>query len=191
MFGDLPDGCVAHVVKLLHSLKDVLNFQATCTRHAEIVKAQQTKWLHLLQTDYDIRLQVQEHSSTTEPIMSVSISAATLQASAQIAGQELYRSVAVSKPRTLRYYGCFTDGGVDEQLAAYWESQNNFLVAYCQLYFDLFAVVQVDNMYTANQWESYCSHGSSNVNCVGLLLVCGLPCIHSTQYQPEAASTAA
>ncbi|KAL3140391.1 hypothetical protein ABBQ38_004651 [Trebouxia sp. C0009 RCD-2024] len=126
MFSDLPDGCVAYVVGLLHCVQDVLNFKATCTRHAEIVKAQQTKWLDLLHTDYDTRLQ----------------------ASAQIDGQQLYRTLAVSKPRTLRYHGCFTDGGVDEQLAAYW----------------------VDNMFTPNHWESYCSHHSSNVNCMGLLL---------------------
>lgn len=124
MFSDLPDGCVANVVELLHSVRDVLNFQATCTRHANIVKAQQTKWLQMLRTDFDIRLQVQRHLFNTNRSMQIPtvITASTVQASAQIDGQELYRSVAVSKPRTLRYHGCFTDGGVDEQLAAYWAS---------------------------------------------------------------------
>lgn len=58
MFSDLPNGCVALVVELLYSVKDVLNFQATCTRHAQIVRGQQKKRLQLLHTDYDTRLQV-------------------------------------------------------------------------------------------------------------------------------------
>ena len=58
MFGDIPDGCVAHVIGLLPSVTDVLNFTATCKRHAEIARALRTKWLQLLHTDYDIRLQV-------------------------------------------------------------------------------------------------------------------------------------
>lgn len=58
MFGDLPDGCVAHVIGLLPSVKDVLNFMATCKRHAEIARALRTKWLQLLHTDFGTKLQV-------------------------------------------------------------------------------------------------------------------------------------
>ena len=58
MFEDLPDGCVAHVIGLLPSVKDVLNFMATCKRHAEIARALRTKWLQLLHTDFDAQLQV-------------------------------------------------------------------------------------------------------------------------------------
>ena len=58
MFGDLPDGCVAHVIGLLHSVQDVLNFMATCKRHAEIARALRMKWLQLLHTNFDIQLQV-------------------------------------------------------------------------------------------------------------------------------------
>ncbi len=58
MFNDLPDGCVAQVVQQLQSVKDVLNFQRTCTRIAAIGKAHQAAWLNLIQKDYNITLQV-------------------------------------------------------------------------------------------------------------------------------------
>lgn len=67
MFDDLPDGCVAHVIGLLHSVKDVLNFAASCTRNLEIAKALRTKWLQLLHKDFDTRLHVDVRANTMTP----------------------------------------------------------------------------------------------------------------------------
>lgn len=72
MFDDLPDGCVAHVIALLYSVKDALNFAVTCTRHAEITKALRTKWLQLLHKDFDTRLQVQVSANTMTPHPAIS-----------------------------------------------------------------------------------------------------------------------
>lgn len=42
--------------------------------------------------------------------------------------------------------------------------------------FDLaFQLMQVDNMFAPNHYESYCSALDRNVNCIGLLLVRWLP----------------
>lgn len=51
-----------------------------------------------------------------------------LQGAAPFDGQEVYKSLAVTKPCTLRFHGCFTDGGLDEQLAMYWASEYKFLL---------------------------------------------------------------
>ena len=55
-----------------------------------------------------------------------------LQGAAPFDGQEFYRNVDASKPCTLRYHGCFTDGGVDEQFAMYWVSEHKVLL-FCSL----------------------------------------------------------
>lgn len=71
MFGDLPDGCVAHVVGLLSSLQDVLNFTATCKRHADIARALRTKWLQLAHKDFDTQLQVDVSINTITPYQAI------------------------------------------------------------------------------------------------------------------------
>ncbi|KAK9841414.1 hypothetical protein WJX74_005291 [Apatococcus lobatus] len=49
----------------------------------------------------------------------------------------------------LRFLGSFTDGGVDDEHNQYW----------------------VDNLFTQNYWEAYCSkEGKGNINCLGVLL---------------------
>ena len=59
-----------------------------------------------------------------------------LQGAAPFDGQEFYKSLAASKPCTLRFHGCFTDGGVDEQAEMYWASENKVLLL-CGLLSDL------------------------------------------------------
>ncbi|KAK9841811.1 hypothetical protein WJX81_004571 [Elliptochloris bilobata] len=64
----------------------------------------------------------------------------------------LYRSVffMVHTPSQMpvRYVGVYTDGGADMQLRQY----------------------SVDNMFSPNNWESYCSAGVANINAIGMLL---------------------
>ena len=136
MFGDLPDGCVAHVVGLLHSVRDVLNFTATCKRHAEIARALRAKWLQLLHTDFDTQLQVDVSINTMTPHQAILTRyqqcAKLPQGAIPFDGQEFYKSLATSKPCALRFHGCFTDGGVDEQLAMYWASEFKVLL-FCAL----------------------------------------------------------
>ena len=43
-----------------------------------------------------------------------------LQGTAPFDGFQLYKNVAKRASRKIRYKGCFTDGGVDEQRMEYW-----------------------------------------------------------------------
>ncbi|KAL0025061.1 hypothetical protein WJX79_003336 [Trebouxia sp. C0005] len=91
-----------------------------------IGRAHQAAWLSLLRRDFDIRLE----------------------AKGPLDGQELYRQANMARMHRIRFQGCFTDGGVDENHIRYW----------------------VDHMFSPNHWDSFCSELWQDVSCVALLL---------------------
>ena len=69
MFDELPDGCIAHVVRQLRSVQDIHRFGLTCKRHALVALSDQSAWLGMLREEFDIRLQVRYlHRSDTTAV---------------------------------------------------------------------------------------------------------------------------
>eukprot|EP00210_Caulerpa_lentillifera_P004577 g4367.t1 len=54
----------------------------------------------------------------------------------------------ISITTELRFWGVFTDGGCDRDLSAYW----------------------MDNVFSPNRWESFCSRLGEDIHCIGVMI---------------------
>lgn len=176
---DLPEGCLTHALSFL-SRRDLAAAAQSCRTFSSLALSS-VVWLQRLREDLDLPLQVcHVHFRQTHSLQrSRETGLCNVQASQQRDWRSDYiRLIGPPSQQSLRFLGSFTDGGVDDEHKQYWVSTwfgssqvCNWLV---QTLTDLCAV-QVDNLFTPNPWEAYCSkEGKGNINCLGILLVSSL-----------------
>lgn len=173
---DLPEGCLTHTLSFLPR-KDLAAAAQSCRTFSSLALSS-VVWLQRLREDLDLPLQVcSAKFGQARRLQTIrGTNALNLQATHQRDWRSDYiRLIGPPSQQSLRFLGSFTDGGVDDEHKQYWVSTLHSSLRLCtQLAWtvkDLYAA-QVDNLFTSNPWEAYCSkEGKGNINCLGILLV--------------------